>query len=52
MIANERAGLQKTLAVEFPDYASLSNPLPLTAKDIRLLLSAERRWCSIPSSTS
>lgn len=32
-IANERAGLQKTLAVEFPDYASLSNPLPLVAKD-------------------
>ena len=40
-IANERAGLQKTLAVEFPDYASLSNPLPLTAKDIQLLLSAD-----------
>ncbi|MBR0955124.1 CHAT domain-containing protein [Bradyrhizobium canariense] len=40
-IANERAGLQKTLAVEFPDYASLSNPLPLTVKDIQLLLSAD-----------
>lgn len=40
-IANERAGLQKTLAVEFPDYASLSNPLPLTLKDIQLLLSAD-----------
>ncbi|WP_027514359.1 CHAT domain-containing tetratricopeptide repeat protein [Bradyrhizobium sp. WSM1417] len=40
-IANERAGLQKTLAVEFPDYASLSNPLPLTAKDIQSLLSAD-----------
>lgn len=38
-IANERAGLQKTLAVEFPDYASLSNPLPLVAKDIQPLLS-------------
>ncbi|MFB6414612.1 CHAT domain-containing tetratricopeptide repeat protein [Bradyrhizobium tunisiense] len=40
-IANERAGLQKTLAVEFPDYASLSNPLPLAVKDIQPLLSAD-----------
>jgi CHAT domain-containing protein len=40
-IASERAGLQKTLAVEFPDYASLSNPLPLTAKDVQPLLSAD-----------
>lgn len=40
-IANERAGLQKTLAVEFPDYASLSNPLPLALKDIQPLLSAD-----------
>jgi CHAT domain-containing protein len=40
-IASERAGLQKTLAVEFPDYASLSNPLPLALKDIQPLLSAD-----------
>jgi len=40
-IANERAGLQKTLAVEFPDYATLSNPLPLVVKDIQPLLSAD-----------
>lgn len=40
-IANERAGLQKTLAVEFPAYASLSNPLPLAVKDIQLLLSTD-----------
>ena len=40
-IAKERAVLQKTLAVEFPDYASLSNPLPLTLKDIQPLLSAD-----------
>ncbi|MFK4511002.1 CHAT domain-containing protein [Bradyrhizobium daqingense] len=40
-IANERRGLQKTLAVEFPDYASLSNPLPLAARDIQSLLSAD-----------
>ncbi|MGS4870022.1 hypothetical protein, partial [Acinetobacter baumannii] len=26
---------------EFPDYASLSNPLPLTVRDIQPLLSAE-----------
>ncbi|MDH6263990.1 CHAT domain-containing protein [Bradyrhizobium sp. BR13661] len=40
-IASERAGLQKTLAVEFPDYASLSNPLPLAVKDVQPLLSAD-----------
>ncbi|MDA9468083.1 CHAT domain-containing tetratricopeptide repeat protein [Bradyrhizobium sp. CCBAU 53415] len=40
-IASARNGLQKTLAVEFPDYASLSNPLPLTVKDIQSLLSAD-----------
>ena len=38
-IATERAGLQKTFAVEFPDYASLSNPLPLKAKEMQALLS-------------
>ncbi|AMA61021.1 CHAT domain-containing protein [Bradyrhizobium sp. CCGE-LA001] len=40
-IANERSGLQKTLAVEFPDYASLSNPLPLATREIQVLLSAD-----------
>lgn len=40
-IASARNGLQKTLAVEFPDYASLSNPLPLTVKEIQPLLSAD-----------
>ena len=40
-IAGERAGLQKTLAVEFPGYAALSNPLPLKAKEIQALLSGE-----------
>jgi CHAT domain-containing protein/Tfp pilus assembly protein PilF len=38
-IAAERAALQKTLAVEFPDYAALSNPLPLTTSEIQSLLS-------------
>ena len=33
------AALQKTFAVEFPDYAALSNPLPMTAKEIQSLLS-------------
>jgi CHAT domain-containing protein/Tfp pilus assembly protein PilF len=40
-IATERAGLQKTLTIEFPDYASLSNPLPLAVKEIQPLLSAD-----------
>lgn len=38
-VATERAGLQKTFAVEFPNYASLSNPLPLKAKEMQALLS-------------
>jgi CHAT domain-containing protein/tetratricopeptide (TPR) repeat protein len=40
-IAAERAGLQKTFTAEFPDYAALSNPLPMTAKEIQALLSAD-----------
>ena len=40
-IAAERAGLQKTFAIEFPDYAALSNPLPMTASEIQSLLSAD-----------
>lgn len=38
-IFNERAALQKTFAVEFPEFAALSNPLPLTTERIQLLLS-------------
>src|SRR5207342_1095523 len=38
-IAAERAALQKTFVAEFPDYAALSNPLPLKAKEIQELLS-------------
>jgi CHAT domain-containing protein/Tfp pilus assembly protein PilF len=40
-IATERATLQKTLAKEFPDYSALSNPLPMTAKEIQALLSSD-----------
>lgn len=40
-IASERAGLQTTLTREFPDYASLSNPLPLGIADIQPLLTAD-----------
>jgi CHAT domain-containing protein/Tfp pilus assembly protein PilF len=40
-IAAERASLQKTLATEFPDYAALSNPLPVTGKELQALLSAD-----------
>jgi CHAT domain-containing protein len=38
-IAVARASLQKSLAVEFPDYAALSNPLPLKTAEIQSLLS-------------
>jgi hypothetical protein len=40
-ISAERAELQKTLASQFPDYAALSNPQPLAASDIQLLLSGD-----------
>jgi CHAT domain-containing protein/Tfp pilus assembly protein PilF len=40
-IAAERASLQKTFAGEFPDYAALSNPLPMSAKEIQSRLSAD-----------
>jgi len=40
-IAAERANLQKTFATEFPDYAALSNPLPMKAKEIQALLSGD-----------
>ena len=39
VISAERASLQKTLAAEFPGYAALSNPVPMTGKEIRALLS-------------
>ena len=38
-VSAERAGLQKTLASEFPGYAALSNPPPMTGKEIQALLS-------------
>src|ERR1700730_9451497 len=40
-ISTERASLQKTLAAEFPDYAALSNPLPVTGREIQSLLSVD-----------
>jgi CHAT domain-containing protein/tetratricopeptide (TPR) repeat protein len=40
-IAGERAKLQKALSAEFPEYSALSNPLPLTAKEVQSLLSAD-----------
>ncbi|HKU08622.1 MAG TPA: tetratricopeptide repeat protein, partial [Bradyrhizobium sp.] len=40
-IAGERAKLQKALSAEFPDYSALSNPLPLSAKEVQSLLSAD-----------
>jgi CHAT domain-containing protein/Tfp pilus assembly protein PilF len=41
VISTERAMLQKTFATEFPDYAALSNPLPMTAKEVQALLSVD-----------
>ncbi|MBN8987992.1 MAG: CHAT domain-containing protein [Rhizobiales bacterium] len=40
-VSTERPTLQKTLSAEFPDYAALSNPLPMTAKEIQSLLSGD-----------
>ena len=40
-IAVERASLQQSLAKQFPDYAALSNPLPLTVKDVQALLASD-----------
>lgn len=40
-IAVERARLQKALSAEFPEYSALSNPLPLTAKEVQSLLSED-----------
>lgn len=40
-ISIERPSLQKTLSAEFPDYATLSNPLPMTVKEIQSLLSGD-----------
>jgi CHAT domain-containing protein len=41
VISTERRSLQKTLSTEFPDYAALSNPLPLAVKEIQPLLSGD-----------
>ena len=38
-IIGERDALQKVFASEFPDYAALSSPLPLIAKEVQALLS-------------
>jgi CHAT domain-containing protein/Tfp pilus assembly protein PilF len=40
-IAQERDALKKVFASEFPDYAALSNPLPLTTKEVQALLSGD-----------
>jgi CHAT domain-containing protein/tetratricopeptide (TPR) repeat protein len=39
VIAAGRLRLQKTFTVEFPNYATLSNPLPMTVKETQALLS-------------
>jgi tetratricopeptide (TPR) repeat protein len=40
-VAKERNDLQTVFTREFPDYAALSRPEPLTVKDIRQLLAAD-----------
>jgi tetratricopeptide (TPR) repeat protein len=40
-IAKERDDLQTVFTREFPDYAALSKPQPLTVKDIQALLAAD-----------
>jgi hypothetical protein len=40
-IATERQAVEKVFAAEFPDYAALSHPQPLTFKDIQGLLSGD-----------
>jgi CHAT domain-containing protein len=46
-IAVERGRLQRMLAAEFPDYSALSNPTPMTAKDIQALLSDDEAMALI-----
>jgi CHAT domain-containing protein/Tfp pilus assembly protein PilF len=43
-IAVERVTLQKMLAAEFPDYAALSNPLPVKTEEIQTLLSGDEAF--------
>jgi predicted transcriptional regulator len=43
-IAKERDELGKVFAQEFPDYAALSKPEPLTVKEIQSLLAADEAW--------
>lgn len=40
-IAKERAELHQTFVREFPDYAALSNPAPLTVKEVQAQLSPD-----------
>jgi CHAT domain-containing protein len=40
-VALERGKLQRVFATEFPDYAALSNPTPMTARQIQALLSED-----------
>jgi tetratricopeptide (TPR) repeat protein len=40
-VSAERAALQKTFATDFPDYAALSSPMRMTAKEIQALLSGD-----------
>ena len=50
-IAKERDDLAKRLRSEFPDYAALSNPQPLTVKDIQALLADDEAIVIVISAT-
>ena len=50
-IAGERAALAKNASpAEFPDYAALSNPLPMTVKEIQSLLSDDEAHGAVRAS--
>jgi CHAT domain-containing protein/Tfp pilus assembly protein PilF len=49
VVTTERATLQKTFATEFPDYAALSNPLPLTTASLQSLLSDDEALVAFAS---
>jgi len=52
VIGKQRSDLQTVFAREFPDYAALSNPQPLTVKDIQALLTNDEALVIISLATA
>ncbi len=50
-IANERARIGTALSQQFPDYAALAKPEPLTAQQTQQLLVDDEGWILEPSAT-